>query len=81
MMDVVGHLDQLVHMYSMPTGHGAEDCEENQMVPHGVEDNAVVFAPLITVVERLFVKLSIFHYIINLMPLGHGVLIESRRSS
>jgi hypothetical protein len=60
-MDMIRHLAQAQHLDSMPSGEDAEQGEMDQMVAVGIEEYAVIGAPLVTMGQDIPEKLPTLH--------------------
>lgn len=58
---MVRHLTQAQHLDSVLSGEGAEQGEMDQMVAVGIEQDAVIGAPLVTMGQDILEKLPTLH--------------------
>ena len=58
---MVRHLAQAEHLDPMLSGEGAEQGEMDQMVAVGIEQHAVIGAPLVTMGQDILEKLPTLH--------------------
>jgi hypothetical protein len=60
-VDMVRHLAQAQHLDSVLSGEDAEHSEMDQMVAVGIEEYAVIGAPLVTMGQDILEKLPTLH--------------------
>ena len=60
-MVMIRHLAQAQHLDSMLPGEGAVRGEMDQMVAVGIEEHAVIGAPLVTMGQDILEKLPTLH--------------------